>query len=411
MEFSEVFRIALSAIRANKLRSVLTLLGIVIGVFSIIGVMTAVRVLQNGIESGLSNLGANTFQIQKFPVMANREERIKARNRKDITLVQAEYLLYRITTATLVGIESYDHGNVIQSLSGEKTNPNVPVFGENPQGLPTNNWIVEHGRGLTEQDMRTGGHVVVLGMDIVSKIFPGIPAEGAVGQFVKIRGKRYQVIGVFEKKGAALGGRDDNFAAIPLPVFLENFDRDRSLNIMIKAKSPEIYEDCVEEARFLLRTVRKVDPGKPDDFDIFSNDSMIATFDSFTKYVKMGVAFISFISLLAAGVGIMNIMLVSVSERVKEIGIRKAIGARKSNILTQFLTEAVVLCQIGGFIGIGVGILAGNLAALFLEIPPIFPVDWAIFAVVLCSIIGIAFGVYPAWKAANLDPIEALRYE
>ena len=180
---------------------------------------------------------------------------------------------------------------------------------------------------------------------------------------------------------------------------------------MIKAKSPEIYEDCVEEARFLLRTVRKVDPGKPDDFDIFSNDSMIATFDSFTKYVKMGVAFISFISLLAAGVGIMNIMLVSVSERVKEIGIRKAIGARKSNILTQFLTEAVVLCQIGGFIGIGVGILAGNLAALFLEIPPIFPVDWAIFAVVLCSIIGIAFGVYPAWKAANLDPIEALRYE
>ncbi len=409
MEFSEILRLSFSAIRANKLRSVLTLLGIVIGVFSIIGVMTAVQVLQNGIESGLSNLGAHTFQIQKFPVMASREEWLKARNRKNIDLQQAEYVQDRMTHALYMGIESFENGETVQALTGEKTNPNVNIFGETPNGIPTNNWSVGEGRAITEADMRSGAHVAVIGLDVQKKTFP---RGGAVGQEVKIRGMRYTVIGVFESKGAALGGPNDNFVAIPLSTFLNHFgEHRRSLNIMIKAKGPEVYDDAVEEARFLLRTVRKVDPGKEDDFSIFSNDSMIATFNDFTKYVKLGVAFISFISLLAAGVGIMNIMLVSVSERIKEIGVRKAVGARKSNILSQFLVEAIVLCQIGGVIGIFVGILAGNLAAMALELPPVFPYDWAALAVLICSIIGIVFGVYPAWKAANLDPIESLRYE
>ena len=409
MEFTEIVRLSLASIRSNKLRSVLTLLGIVIGVFSIIGVMTAVQVLQNGIESGLSNLGAHTFQIQKFPVMASRSEWMKARNRKNITLTQAEYLESRMTLAQYIGIESYEGGETIQALSGEKTNPNVNIFGETPNGIPTNNWTVADGRTITDGDIQSMSRVAVIGNDVVTKVFP---RGGAIGQEIKVRGIRYRVIGVFEPKGASLGGPSDNFVAIPLSTFLSNFgEHRRSLNIMIKAKGPEAYEDAVEEARFLLRTVRKVDPGKEDDFSIFSNDSMIATFNDFTKYVKLGVAFISFISLLAAGVGIMNIMLVSVSERIKEIGVRKAVGARKANILSQFLTEAIVLCQIGGLIGILVGILAGNLAALALEVPPVFPYDWALLAVLICSIIGVIFGVYPAWKAANLDPIDSLRYE
>jgi putative ABC transport system permease protein len=409
MEFSEIVRLSLNAIRANKLRSLLTLLGIVIGVFSIIGVMTAVQVLQNGIESGLSNLGAHTFQIQKFPVMASREEWLKARNRKNIDFQQAEYVESRMTHALYIGIESFENGETVQSLQGEKTNPNVNIFGETPNGIPTNNWTVSEGRAITESDQRSGARVAVIAPDVKNKVFP---RGGAIGQEVKIRGIRYTVIGIFESKGAALGGPNDNFVAIPLSTFLNHFgEHRRSLNIMIKAKGPEVYEDAVEEARFLLRTVRKVDPGKEDDFSIFSNDSMIATFNDFTKYVKLGVAFISFISLLAAGVGIMNIMLVSVSERIKEIGVRKAVGARKVNILSQFLTEAIVLCQIGGIIGIIVGILAGNLAAMALELPAVFPYDWAGLAVLICTIIGVVFGVYPAWKAANLDPIESLRYE
>jgi putative ABC transport system permease protein len=409
MEFGEILRLSFAAIRANKLRSVLTLLGIVIGVFSIIGVMTAVQVLQNGIESGLSNLGAHTFQIQKFPVMASHDEWMKARNRKNIDLQQAEYVAERMTHALYVGIESFDNGETVQALSGEKTNPNVTIFGENPEGITTNNWTVGEGRTITLSDDRSGNRVVILGKDVAGKVFP---RGGAVGQEVKVSGVRFTVIGVFESKGAALGGPNDNFVAMPLSTFMSYFGgHRRSLNIMIKAKGPEVYEDAVEEARFLLRTIRKVDPGKEDDFSIFSNDSMIATFNDFTKYVKLGVAFISFISLLAAGVGIMNIMLVSVSERIKEIGVRKAVGARKSNILSQFLVEAIVLCQIGGIIGIIVGILAGNLAAMALELPPVFPYDWAALAVLICSIIGVLFGVYPAWKAANLDPIESLRYE
>ena len=408
MEFGEIAKISLSSIRANKLRSVLTLLGIVVGVFSIIGVMTALEVLQSSIESGLTNLGAHTFQIQKFPVMASRQQWLKARNRKDITLEQAEKVESRITTAKFIGIEAVDGGNVVQSLSGEKTNPNVTIFGETPNGVPTNNWTVNQGRSLSDDDFTHSRRVVVLARDVVSKVFP---RGNAVGSEVKINNVRYSVIGTFEPKGGSMGGPNENYAAIPLSAYLEQFGSRRSLHIMIKAKSPEAYEDCMEEARMILRTVRKVPPGEEDDFSIFSNDSMIEQFNSFTKYVKLGVGFISFVSLLAAGVGIMNIMLVSVTERIKEIGIRKAIGARKNNILGQFLMEAVVLCQIGGIIGILVGILMGNLVALMMEVPPVFPYDWAALGFIICSFVGIVFGVYPAWKAANLDPIEALRYE
>jgi len=161
----------------------------------------------------------------------------------------------------------------------------------------------------------------------------------------------------------------------------------------------------------LLRTVRNVPPGEEDDFTVFSNDSLIETFNEFTLYVKLGVGFISFVSLLAAGIGIMNIMLVSVTERTREIGIRKAIGARRSNILAQFITEAVVLCEIGGIIGILLGILGGNITALAFSFPPVFPLDWALIGFAITTFVGVVFGVYPAWKAANLDPIDALRYE
>ncbi len=408
MDVFEIISIALNAVRANKLRSILTLLGIVIGVFSIIGVMTAVDVLQNSIESGFSQLGANTFQIQKFPVMASRQEWLKARNRKDITIEHAEYVRERMTRAELVGIEVFRGGRVVQAVSGEKTDPQVTLFGENPDGQETNNWTIRTGRAINSNDLQSVSRVVVIGSDVVNKIFP---MSDPVGQQVKIDGYRFTVIGTFEPKGASLGGGSDWFAVLPLTTFLNTFGYHRSVNIMIKASSPEVYDDAMEEARFYLRTARKVGPGDEDDFSIFSNDSMIAQFNDFTKYVKMGVGFISFIALLAAGVGIMNIMLVSVTERIKEIGIRKAIGARKNSILIQFLVEAIVLSQMGGFVGIVLGVLAGNLVAILLEIPAIMPFDWAFFAVVLCTVIGVVFGVYPAWKASNLDPIDALRYE
>jgi putative ABC transport system permease protein len=408
MLLGEIIAQALRAIRANKLRSALTLLGVVVGVFSIIGVMTALRVLQNSIESGLSVLGTHTFQIQKFPaIMMSHGQWQKYRNRKNITLAQARQVEERITTAQYVGIEASRWGLTAQYRS-LKTNPNVGLYGITPNGIPTNNLTVKEGRGLNDTEDRLADRVVVLGNDVVKKLFP---MGGALGSEVRIQNVPFRVIGTFESKGAAFGGDSDNMVAIPLNTFLSLYGKERSLRILVKAKGPEVYDECVDEATLILRTARKVDPGKEDDFSIFSNDSLIETFNEFTLYVKLGIGFISFISLLAAGVGIMNIMLVSVTERTREIGLRKSIGARKSHILSQFIAEAIVLCQIGGIVGIGLGILGGNLAAVAFEIPPVFPVDWALIGFALCAFIGLVFGVYPAWKAANLDPIEAMRYE
>jgi len=409
MNFPEILSIALGAIKANKLRSTLTLLGIVVGVFSIIGVMTAVRVLQNSIETGLSDLGAHTFQIQRMPAIrtGNRSEWAKLRQRKDITYEQALQVEERMTQAEYIGIEGWRGGRIVQS-GGEKTNPNIGVAGETPDGLYTNNWSIKEGRTFTDSEVQRASAVIILGDNVIETLFP---RGNALGSEVRIDGVNYHVIGLLESRGTSLGGNQDNFVVIPLTTFLTNFGRDRSLNIMVKSKTPEQFEDAVEEARFILRLARKVEPGGEDDFSIFSNESLIQQFNEFTFYVKIGIGFISFISLLAAGVGIMNIMLVSVTERTKEIGVRKAIGARKNAILLQFIAEAVVLCQIGGIVGIALGILGGNVTALIFEFPPIIPVDWALIGFALCAFIGIVFGVYPAWKAANLDPIDALRYE
>jgi putative ABC transport system permease protein len=407
MQFSEIMKMALIAIRSNKLRSALTLLGIVVGVFSIIGVMTAVQVLQSSIEDGLSGLGSQTFQIQKQPVMANHAQWHKAMQRKDIRYEQGLIMKERMTLAQYVALESWKGAQTIQ-YGSLKTNPSVDLGGEEPEGIPTNNWTIKEGRSLTDDDLRYSTRVAILGEEVVKKLFP---REGAIGNEIRIGAERYLVIGTFDPKGSSLGGNFDNRVIIPLSTFLNEYGKLRSIHIMIKAKSAEAYDDCLEEARMLLRMVRNVAPGEEDDFTIFSNDSLIETFNEFTMYVKMGVGFISFVSLLAAGIGIMNIMLISVTERTREIGIRKALGARRSNILAQFITEAVVLCEIGGIIGILLGILGGNITALAFSFPPVFPIEWALIGFAITTFVGVVFGVYPAWKAANLDPIESLRYE
>ncbi|MCX7983658.1 MAG: ABC transporter permease [Bacteroidetes bacterium] len=407
MNYTEIITFAIQSLHANKLRSALTLLGIVVGVFSIIAVMTAVRVLQNSIESGLSVLGTHTFQIQKFPVMASHTEWRKAQKRKDITYEQALQLKEKMTLAEFVAIEVWGGPRVVQ-YGGLKTNPNVTIAGEEPEGLLANNWTIAEGRGFSSNDLTYTAPVAILGADVAKKIFP---RGGAIGAEVRVGNDKYEVIGVFEPLGSVLGGSQDNFVAIPITTFLEKYGKNRSVNIMIKAKSAAVYDDCIEEARNTLRTLRKVPPAEKDDFEIFSNESVIRTFNELTKYVKLGVSVISFIALIAAGVGIMNIMLVSVTERTKEIGIRKAVGATKRNILAQFVFEAIVICELGGIIGIVLGIIGGNIAAVVFSMPGVFPIDWAIIGVLITSLVGIIFGVYPAWKAANLDPIDALRYE
>jgi len=183
------------------------------------------------------------------------------------------------------------------------------------------------------------------------------------------------------------------------------------LTILVQARNSAVYADCEDQVRGILRAARKVRPGAPDDFELFSNDSLIEQFNTFTRAVRVGVMVVSSIALIAAGVGIMNIMLVSVTERTREIGVRRAIGAKKRNIMTQFIVEAIVLCEVGGVIGVVFGILGGNILAWYMKVPPAIPIDWIVLGLVICSIVGVVFGTYPAYKAANLDPIDSLRYE
>jgi putative ABC transport system permease protein len=251
--------------------------------------------------------------------------------------------------------------------------------------------------------------VCVLGNSLAHALFPtGSP----LSERVKIDGINYTVVGVLQPKGGSLGGDQDKFAVIPLTTGLNRFGYIwRSLTILVQARDRASYDACVEEVRGLFRVIRRVPPGEPDSFDISSNDSMIAQFKAFTLQVRIGVAVVSSIALLAAGIGIMNIMLVSVTERTREIGIRRAVGAKKRNIMTQFIIEAVVLCEIGGVIGVGCGILGGNSTAYLFKLDPVIPLDWIGLGLLICSVVGVIFGTYPAFKAANLDPIESLRYE
>jgi putative ABC transport system permease protein len=268
---------------------------------------------------------------------------------------------------------------------------------------------VAEGRGLTENDVDNARDVCVLADGIAKSLFPlGSP----VGERLKIDGINYLVIGTLAPKGASMDGSEENFVIVPITTGLNRFGSYwRSLTILVQARDKASYEDCLEQVRGLMRVARKVPPGEPDDFELFSNDSIVAQFNKFTRTVRIGVAVVSSIALLAAGIGIMNIMLVSVTERTREIGIRRAIGAKKRNIMTQFVVEAIVLCEVGGLIGVGLGILGGNGVALYFKVPPVIPVDWILLGLAICSVVGIVFGTYPAYKAANLDPIESLRYE
>jgi putative ABC transport system permease protein len=409
-EIKESFLMALASLAAHKLRSALTLLGVLVGVFSIIVVMTAMRVLQLHVEREMSELGAHTFQIQKYPgaYFGGPDGFEKFWRRRNVTLAQGRQFAERATLARNVGLEQNFWAGEASSRF-DKTPPDVRLFGATPGVFMARSWIVAEGRALTDADVDGAHPVCVLGAGLAKTLFP---FGSALGDRVKLDGINYAVIGVLAPRGAALGGDQDNFAVVPLTAALNRYGRAwHSMRILVQAHDAASYDDTLEQARGILRALRQVPPGKEDDFEIFSNDSLIAQFKSFTSTVRWGVAVVSSIALLAAGIGIMNIMLVSVTERTREIGIRRAVGAKKRAILTQFIMEAVVLCEIGGAIGVVLGILGGNATAYFLKMPPAIPVDWIIVGLLLCSFVGIVFGTYPAYKAANLDPIESLRYE
>jgi len=399
---------AIDAIRQNKLRSILTLLGISIGVFSVIGVMTAIRTLESSVESGLNVFAANTFVIQKYPSIQIGRRDKKIRNRKNIDYDQYKKLKERAKLPVLVSVSE---GSSIRNVKYKDTSVKnyVSLLGGDEGSIRMYKTFISDGRNIAPDDVRYARNVCVLGMDVVDRLFP---FEDPISKKIQIEGLNYYVVGVTERQGEAFGQSQDNYIAIPITNYLQKFSNKwTTLSINVEAASEKDYDKTREEVIGIMRTIRKVKAGEDNDFELETNDEMIETFSGFTGGIKLFALSVSVIALVVAGIGIMNIMLVSVTERIKEIGIRKAIGATKRDILTQFLMEAVFLSEFGGVVGIIMGIGAGNLVSFIFNIPAVIPFDWAIIGLLVCSVIGIGFGIYPAWKAAQLDPIESLRFE
>jgi putative ABC transport system permease protein len=402
----ETIREALQALRANILRSALTLLGIVIGVFAVIAAVTAVDVIDLYFKSSIQGLGASTFSVERYdyvggdgperyhpPVTHNQIQRLREQTSADLTVSVSE---------------RFEFGAKVESGRHE-TNPNVTLYGTDEGFLGNFGYELRAGRPFVEQDLQNARPVALLGSDVAETLFPAI---SPIGKDIQVGRVRLQVVGVLEEKAGLF--RDPNTRVYaPISSLLSAYGGGgRSMDdTRIRVASAGQLPAAKEAVRSRLRVIRQVEPGAPNNFNIESSDFLRSTFSEFTSTLTTGGALVGLISLLAAGVGIMNIMLVSVTERTREIGIRKAVGAKWRDVLGQFLIEAIVLCQIGGAIGIVLGGLGGNATALYFDIAPSFPWGWALVAVAGVTTLALVFGGYPAYKAARLDPIDSLRYE
>lgn len=403
---------AIHALISHKLRSSLTLLGILVGIFSIIVVMTAMRALQSYIEGEIAALGANTMLVKKFPSMdfSGPEGWMKYARRLDLDYDVYNKLKFKalfIPEIKSLGASGNFHTDEMSSRY-DTTNPDIHMNGVTSAAFSAKNWVVEEGRAIMDSDVDSHRTVCVLGNDLAKRLFPN---TSALREKVRYNSISYTVVGVLKKKGQMMGATTDNYFIVPITTAMNYYGQRRSLDILAESYDRDSFENMQEQVRGALRTIRKVKPLEDDDFEIETSDSLIKQFHKVTLSIRIGIVVISCLALLAAGVGIMNIMLVSVTERTREIGVRCAIGAKKRDIMIQFIMESVVLCQIGGVLGVITGVVGGNLVAKFLTIPMTLPVDWVIIGLVTCSAVGIIFGAYPAYKAANLDPIESLRHE
>ena len=408
MLFIEIIRLAWAALNANKLRSSLTILGISVGVFSVIGVMTVIAGLRGQVEENLTFLGSASFQINKYPAISFSDPRDRFRNRRDITYSMADRFKELMGDGAKVTLTIWRRGQRV--INGErKTNPNTALVGTDENFVSARNYEVVDGRNVTAEDVALGRPICVIGDDVVKALFPN---ENPIGRMVRLNGQNYTVVGAFAPKGTSFGQSQDNFVATPITRWLAIYGRaGRSVGINVQAPSQTELAATQDRAIGVMRLVRELEPEDVNDFEIFSNDSLIESFNKIMDVIAIGAFVISAIALLAAGVGVMNIMLVSVTERTKEIGVRKSIGAKQSNILMQFLIEAVVLSLVGGLAGVIVGVAGGSAVAVFMKGALVMPWGWVAAGMLVCGGIGVIFGFYPAWKAARLDPIEALRYE
>lgn len=405
MHIGESFKIAIDAIRANKLRSILTTLGIIIGVMTVVTVVSLISGLNKKVTDMFSSIGSNVIYVQKWPWVQTRGgDWWKYRGRKDITLKHAEIIKQQCSNVEYVS--PVDGRPLRAKYKNKKTNP-VSVNGVTQEYQIISGRDLQEGRYITKFDNSHKKHVCVIGTDIVETLFPN---EDPLNKTIMIGSSKFLVVGILEKKGKMLGQSMDNDIIIPFSTFRKLFIRKgrEDISIAILAKNKQ---EAIDEIRGVLRRVRKVKSGKPDDFSINTQDVLMDMYNKLTGAAFIVMIGVASLSLLIGGIGIMNIMLVSVTERTREIGIRKAIGARYKDILYQFLTEAVVVSGLGGVIGIILGFSIAKIISHLSNLPSAIPLWAVLLGFGFSTAVGIFFGIYPANKAARLNPVEALRYE
>jgi putative ABC transport system permease protein len=413
--FGENVRFALIAVRAHKLRAALTVLGIVVGVATVIAMVSIVTGFNNSMVRNFQSFGATLVQFQKYEARFGPGHRGEdEKRRKDLTLEDAIALKESVPEMRAVSPERY-LWNVDIHLRYRDSETTTPVvLGAMPDYSLANNHFVGYGRFVTESDIEHGSNVTVIGEDVRQALFA---REDPLNKIVTLNGTQYVVVGVFEIKGKMFGRSNDNFMLIPFTAFDHQFPFIKAsggdtIHIATVPYRPDQVPIITEKGRAVLRARRHVPFNKPDDFAIFTPDKMIESFQGITRGITFAMIFIAFISLLIGGVGVMNIMLVSVTERTREIGVRKAVGAFRRDIVLQFLTEATTLSVLGGAIGVVFGIAIPALVKRAFDALPAETPAWAVVVGLLVSLsVGIFFGLYPAVKASRLDPIEALRYE
>jgi putative ABC transport system permease protein len=407
----ENISIAWDSIKANRLRAIITMLIISIGITALVGILSAIDAIKSGINSNFTEMGANTFSIRNAEtnIRVGRKGR-KARSFAPITYKQAQRFRSEFSYDVITSISTQASWNARVRYAGKKTNPNIQVYGSDENYITTAGYELDKGRNFNSSEVTGGAHMVILGREVANTIFE--KKEDPIDKLIKVGAMRYRVIGVLKSKGNSSGFGGDKLVIIPIVTARQYFGRpDMAFTINVLSRNSFLLDMILYEAKGLFRKIRNLAITEDEDFEVVKSDSLATMLIDNLKKVTAGATIIGFITLLGAAIGLMNIMLVSVTERTREIGVRKALGATQQMIKMQFLIESVVICILGGLIGIVLGIIIGNVISFAMNVGFFIPWFWIISGVVICIVVGLLSGFIPARRASRLDPIESLRFE